>query len=150
VLVAGLYFAIEYLDVRGVIAIVILIRVAEKLLVQLVVFRNIGFKASDIKMLSRVGYTAIISIFSGIVTFILYESVRVPVTRLMRGLADMYFSAPKEVILEFVTGSAILGVSFAAFAAVYLTASYFAGIIDESEKEYVRRLFGNPLRRTGN
>lgn len=147
-LVASLYAAIGYFDMRGIIAIVVLIRIAEKLLVQAVVFRSIGVRPADIRLLGHVGNTAIVSILSGIVTFILYESIKAPFTRLARQAADAYFAAPSDVIVEFVTGSAILAVSFAAFAAVYLTACYFAGIIDESEKRYVRRLLRSPLGRT--
>jgi hypothetical protein len=145
-LVIALYLGITYLDMRGIIAIVVGIRITEMLFVEFVVFRSIGVRFSDLRLLGDVVKTAILSISAGIVTFILYEGVRGPIATFCTQTVSLYSS--NAIIAEFISGIAILGVSFSAFAIVYLSGAYLLGTIEESEKEHVRRLFRNTFSRT--
>ncbi|NNE66279.1 MAG: oligosaccharide flippase family protein [Pyrinomonadaceae bacterium] len=138
VLVAGLYLGILYLDMRWIIAIVVGIRIAEMLVVEFVVFRSIGAELSDLKLLSNVLKTGVLSILCGIVTFILYGAVRGPLGELVAGAARS-FSGASEIIPEFLSGATVLAVCFFVFAVLYLAGSYAAGTFEESEKQYVRR-----------
>ncbi len=147
VLVAGLYYGITFLDLRGVIAVVIVIRIAEMLFVEFVVFKSIGVKLSDIALLKNVGKTALLSIFSGIGTFFVYEAIRTAVPAGLRQMAEVNAGGISPVFVEFAGGTAVLGISFFAFLAIYLCGSYIGGTIEDSEKEYVRRLFRNTFSR---
>ena len=145
-LVISLYLGIIYLDMRGIIAIVVGIRIVEMIVVEFVVFRSIGTRLSDLRLLKNVAKTGVLSILAGIVTFFLYRSVRGPLGEYSANLVRNALSSPNEFIPEFFSGVAVLAVCFFVFACLYLAGSFAAGTIDESEKNYVRRILRIPER----
>ncbi len=149
VLVFGLIFGIRYFDMTEIIALVVGVRILEIIVVEIVVLRRVGMRTADFKLFANVGKTAILSIFCGIGTLLLYKYGGETLSGFSVNIVTMLLPAGKNVVLEFISGGLMLGIIFSAFAAAYIAGSYLIGTIDDSEKEHVRRLFRNKLSRSG-
>ena len=147
VLVAGLFYGIERFDMLGVVMIVVTARIAERIIIQLAVFRRIGFRPADFNFLRKLGITAAVSVLSGTMTFGIYETIRVPIVQWILGLANKYMASPNSLIIDFVSGMVILATCFIGFLTVYFTIAFYAGIIEDSEKKLLLRLFNKRLVR---
>ena len=147
ILIAGLYFGIGALDMRGIIALVVAVRISERIILQFAVFRTLGVQKNDIRLFSKVGTTGVISILTGITTYGLYRSIREPLSDHTREFISFFSSPPSAVIVEFASGITVLATCFIAFMAIYLPAAYFLNLLDDSEKEKLRRIFGKVFAR---
>ncbi len=147
VLVVSLYLGITYLSILGIIAIVVGVRTTELLLVEAIVLKKIGARASDLRLLAGVGKTAILSILCGIGTFFFYSTVKEPLGAFISQNNSGFLRGINENILDFVSGVFVLGVTCIVFAAAYFVGSYLIGTIEDSEKEHVRSLLRNTYAR---
>ena len=147
IIVASLYFGIGYLEMHGIIAIVIVVRISETLILQFVVFRHLGLQPKDITRFNNIGITAVISILSGVATYIFYVSFREQLAEIARDILGLFSAVPSTVIVEFVSGTTILATCFIGFMAIYVPAMYFCNAIDNNEKELIRRLIAKILLR---
>jgi O-antigen/teichoic acid export membrane protein len=147
VLVASLYFGIAHLDMRGIIAIVVIVRVLEKIILQFAVFRHLGLQPKDITLFNKIGMTAVISMLAGIATYILHWSIREPLAEITSEILSNFSALSNSVVVEFVSGTVILATCFIGFMAIYLTTVYFLNLIDESEKQIARRVIGKIFAR---
>jgi O-antigen/teichoic acid export membrane protein len=135
VLIIGLYLGIQYFSLRGIIAIVVGIRIAEKIFAETVVFRKIGVKFNDIYLLRNIGKTAVLSVLTGIITYFVYVNIRELMPGFGEKLTELVFGRAKIGVVNFISGSLILGICFAVYSSIYLVTSFLWGIIDEKEKK---------------
>jgi len=147
ILVASLYFGIRYLEIRGIVATVVVVRVLERIIIAFAVLRHLGLQPKDIRLFGNTGTTAVISILTGIATYILHGSIREPLAGITRETLGIFSASSNSVIVEFVSGITILAACFIGFMAIYLTAAYFCNLIDDSEKEFIRRIIGKIFTR---
>ncbi|MBK9767727.1 MAG: hypothetical protein IPP63_12290 [Chloracidobacterium sp.] len=91
--------------------------------------------------------TAVICVAAGIVTYFVYENIKVVVETTGEHLAREIFSTQKLAILNFVGGSLVLFISAAVFAPIYLFLANLWGVIEEDEKQSVRALISRILSR---
>jgi len=140
-LVAALWFGVQHFNLTGIISIVVITSLIERFISTTVLLRKLDVKWQDWRLLKAVGKTAIVSLFSGIITFFVYRQVREIMPTVGSNLVEMIFSQPKKNIVDFVSGSLTLGVSFAVFAPIYLFVMNRYNLIDEDEK----KIFKNSL-----
>lgn len=148
-LVTALWFGIQYFNLTGMIAIVVVATLFERVVSSMVLMRKLNVEWHDWRLLKDVGKTAVISLFAGVMTFFVYQQVREMMPAVGQDLAQMIFSAPKKSIIDFVSGGLILGISFAVFVPVYLFAMNWFDLIDESEKRIVKNYLGKFFGKIG-
>lgn len=136
-LVAALYFGIQNFDLRGMIAIVVVAILTEKLVTSVFVFRKLGIGRGDIKYLSTVGKTAVAAVLAGAATFLFYHFVSPSVSAFATDLFGGTFGIAKKTLVDFLAGSTVLGISFAIFTPIYLLGAHFLGFIDDEDRETV-------------
>ena len=137
-LVTALWFGIQYFDLRGMIAIVIITSLIERFISTSVLLRKLEVKWNDVNLLKGIGKTAIVSAFAAVITYIVYRQIREIVPALGNNLAQMLFSAPKQTIVDFLSGSTTLGISFMVFAPIYLFGMNYLNLIEDDEKELLK------------
>lgn len=142
ILLAALYFGIQYFDLRGMIAIVVVSALFEKFVIEVIIVRRLGIKTEDLYLLKDIGKTAIISIAAGVVTVFVYQYFKEIIPPVGENLAGMIFTAPTQGAVDSIAGSLILAASFAVFAVIYLLGINFWKVIDEEEKEFINKIFG--------
>ncbi len=148
-LVAALWFGVRHFNLTGIISIVVIASLIERFISTTVLLRKLDVKWRDWRLLEDVGKTALISLFAGIVTFFVYRQTREIMPGVGGDLAQMIFSAPKKSVVDFVSGSLTLGISFAAFAPIYLFLMNRFDLIDEGEKNFIKNSLGKFSGRFG-
>jgi O-antigen/teichoic acid export membrane protein len=137
-LVTALWFGVQHFNLTGMISIVVITSLIERLISTTVLLRKLNVKWQDWRLLRDVGKTAIISLLAGIVTFFVYRQVREIMPAVGRDMAQMISSAPKKGLVDFVSGSLTLGISFAVFTPIYLFVMNYFSLIDEGEKKIIK------------
>jgi O-antigen/teichoic acid export membrane protein len=141
-LFAALYFGIQYLDLRGIIAIVVATALCERLISCVMIARKLDIKRADARLLRGVWKTAFASLSAGIILFLIYWLAADSLRGFGASIVNSLFAAPKQSIVDFAAGAFTLGVCFAVFAPVYLFIMNLLGLIDDEEKALVKSILG--------
>ncbi|MEO6655404.1 MAG: oligosaccharide flippase family protein [Pyrinomonadaceae bacterium] len=139
-LVGVLYFGLGYFGMTGMITAAVGAIVIEKLIAESMVIRKLGLGSQHLPLLKNVIKTAVISLFAGFITYVVYTNVHDALLNIGEHFAEAVFSTTKLTTLNFVGGSLVLLVSACVFAPVYLLAGNFWGVIEEDEKREVKDL----------
>ncbi|MFN0277866.1 MAG: oligosaccharide flippase family protein [Pyrinomonadaceae bacterium] len=137
-LVAVLYFGLDHLGLAGMIAAAVGAILIEKLIAGIMVIHKLGLGSQNLPLLTITAKTALISVFAGVVTFVVYSNAHDYLRQAGENFAGQIFSTTQPATLNFVGGSFVLLVSGLVFAPVYLLAANFWGIIEKDEKQAVR------------
>ncbi len=140
-LVAVLYFGLGYFSLTGVITTAVGAVLIEKAITESMVIRKLGLGLRHLRLLDNVAKTAGITLLAGVVTWLVYSSANVYLFRIGRMIAEQTFGIVRPGVLDFLGGSLVLLVSLAVFAPIYLIAASFLGVIEDDEKQAVRRFF---------
>jgi O-antigen/teichoic acid export membrane protein len=143
-LLAALYYGIQYFDLRGMIAIVVVVSLTEKFVSTFVIARKFGVRREDARLLNGVWKTAFASVAAGIILFLIYWLAKDFLHNFGAGFVNAIFAAPKQSIVDFAAGAFTLGVCFAIFAPVYLILANAFDLIDDEEKAFIKSVFGKP------
>ncbi len=146
VLFSALYFGIQNLNLVGVIAIVVGIRIVEMLIVEAFVFSKIGAKWKDLYLLKNIGKIAVISVFVGLLMYPVYFYTKDLTPQIGKYLIGLFSSDAKPGVENFVSGMITLGISFVFYSVIYLILVSYWGIIDEDEKQAFLKIY-NKLRK---
>ena len=141
-LVAALYFGIQNFDLRGMIAIVVVINVLETIIVSTILAGKLGVKPEDWRLFKNVGKIALVSLIAGVFTFLIFGQIEKIGFSFGENLVGMFFDAPKQSVTDFVSGSLTLGFTFLIFAPVYLFGINYFGLIDREEKDLIKQTLG--------
>ncbi|HEY0427338.1 MAG TPA: oligosaccharide flippase family protein [Pyrinomonadaceae bacterium] len=144
-LVAALYFGIWHFNLSGMIAIVVVVSIIEKLISETAVIRKLGVGSKDLPLLKNVGVTAFISAAAGIATYLVYSNVKDAVFYYGEKLASALFAAPKESVTDFIGGGLTLFISGAVFGAIYLAGAFYFNVIEDGEKTLIKSFIIRPL-----
>jgi O-antigen/teichoic acid export membrane protein len=136
-LIAALYFGIQNFDLRGMIAIVVIAVLTEKLISSVAVLRKLEVNATDVSLLKDVAKTAVCAVLAGIFTFLFYTASNEKIAAFGADLAQNVLGFSKTGVIDFVSGVLVLGLCFLVFAPIYLLSANFFGIIDDGEKKFV-------------
>ncbi len=149
-LVAVLYFYLDQLGLVGIIAVAVGALLVEKFICEGMVIKKLGVGLNHLPLLKNVGKTAVVSIVAGFVTYFVYSNLHVYLERVGEHFAEETFHTTQLSTLNFFGGSLVLLISAAVFGPIYLLGANLCGLIEDDEKElvrkYVRRLL--PGRRT--
>jgi hypothetical protein len=144
-MVAALYFGISHFNLSGMIAIVVIVSVIEKLIAETVIIRKLGVGRKDLPLLKNVVKTAFVSLIAGIATYFVYSNIKDYVFQLGEKIAAALFSAPKLSVIDFIGGGLTLFISGLVFASIYLAGTYYFNIIEDGEKEMISSVVHRPL-----
>ncbi|MDQ3799633.1 MAG: oligosaccharide flippase family protein [Acidobacteriota bacterium] len=140
-MVAALYYGIQYFDLRGMIAIVVVTSVTERFVSSFLIARKLGVRSADARLLNGIWKTAFASLAAGVVLFLIYWLARDFLHNLGANIVNAMFAAPKPSIADFAAGAFTLGVCFAVFAPVYLILANAFDLMDDEEKAFIRTVF---------
>ncbi|MBK7802279.1 MAG: oligosaccharide flippase family protein [Chloracidobacterium sp.] len=146
-LVTVLYYGLEHFGLTGMITAAVGAIILEKIIAETMVIRKLGLGMHHLPLMTDVLKTAVICVAAGIVTYFVYENIKVVVETTGEHLAREIFSTQKLAILNFVGGSLVLFISAAVFAPIYLFLANLWGVIEEDEKQSVRALISRILSR---
>lgn len=141
-LVTALWFGIQHFDLNGMIAIVIITSLVERFISTTVLLRKLEVKFKDLRLMKGIGQTAIISLIAALITYVVYLQIREIIPVWGYDLAHSLFSSPKKTIVDFLSGSVTLGISFAIYMPIYLFGMNFLELIDDDEKNLIKKTFG--------
>lgn len=136
-LVAALYFGIQNFGLRGMIGTVVVATIVEKFISSIAVLRKLEVKPADASLLKGIGKTAVCAILAGALTFLFYTATRETIAAFGAGLAQNVFGFSKISLVDFVSGTLVLGICFLIFAPVYLLSANYFGVLDEEDKAVV-------------
>ncbi|MFT3746025.1 MAG: oligosaccharide flippase family protein [Pyrinomonadaceae bacterium] len=138
-LVGALYFFLDQLSLTGVIAVAVAALLLEKVIGETMVIRKLGLGWKDLPLLKGVGKVALITLFAGIITYIVYANVHVYLEGVGEHFAEEALDTHKVSILNFIGGSLVMLISGLVFAPIYLLAANFLGVIEDDEKKAVAK-----------
>ncbi len=139
-LISTLYFGLQYLDMRGMIAVAIGAMLIEKIFAETVIVRKIGFGVKDFHLLKNTVKTAFAAVFAGLVTYFFYHNTNEFLFNFSENLARTVFPSPKLGLLNFISGGFTLFITGLVYAPIYLLAAYYSGIIEAGEIQQVKLL----------
>ena len=139
-LVGALYFFLDRLSLTGVIAVAVAALLVEKVIGESMVIRKLGLGWKDLPLLKGVGKIALITLFAGIITYVVYANVHVYIEGIGEHFAEEAFDTRKASTLNFIGGSLVMLISGLVFAPVYLLAANFLGVIEDDEKKAVANI----------
>ncbi|MDQ2747001.1 MAG: oligosaccharide flippase family protein [Acidobacteriota bacterium] len=147
-LISALYFGIQHFDLRGMIAIVVVTSLIDRLVSAAVVIKKVGAGKRDLPLLTDVGKTALASLFAGVFTYVFYWQFQSAIFDWSVNFINTVFPLSKDSLVNFLAGSAVLASCALIFAPLYLLSANFFGIIETSEKEKIREFWRKVLRRS--
>jgi O-antigen/teichoic acid export membrane protein len=154
-LISALYFGIQNFDLRGMIAIVVVTTIVEKIISSFAVLRKLEVKRADLQLLSGIAKTAVCALIAGIFTFLFYRAANEEIAGFGAEFARNILGFSKTSVIDFAAGVLVLGICFLIFTPIYLLSANFFGVIDDDEKSVVRRqlsvvkaIFGSKFRVT--
>ncbi len=140
-LVATLYFGIQYLDLRGMITIVVAAFFVDKFVSTSIAWRKLGVKWSDLHLLKPVGKTALASAIAGAMTFIFDWVFDEKIAVWSANLMHAALPSAKQTLTDFISGCLILSVSALIFAPIYLFLMNRFGLLEDGEKRIIGKIF---------
>jgi hypothetical protein len=144
-LVAALYWGIWHFSLSGMITIVVVASIVEKIIAETVIIRKLGAGRKDLPLLKNVGKTAAVSLIAGIATYLVYTNIKDYVFYYGGKLASALFAVPKLAVTDFTGGGLTLFISGLVFAAIYLAGTYYFNIIEDGEKDLIKSIIVRPL-----
>ena len=144
-LVAALYFGIQNLDLRGMIAIVVGAFFVDKFISTVIAWRKLGVKWKDIHLLKDVGKTAVASLMAGAFTFLFDWFFDEKIASWSANLTHTIFPSAKQSLSDFFSGVMILSLSALIFAPIYFLIMNRFGLLEDGEKSLFNKIFGRAL-----
>ncbi|MEJ7699124.1 MAG: hypothetical protein WKF71_05690 [Pyrinomonadaceae bacterium] len=123
------------------IIIVVVNNVLEKLIVGLILAGKLGMKWEDWRFFKNVGKTALVSMFAGVITLFAFREVKDVSFDLGASVTRVIFTSPSQNVIDFVSGSLTLGVTFLIFVSIYIFGLHYLNLIDQNERELVSKIF---------
>ena len=141
-LIIVLWYGIYHFDLRGMIAIVVVAVLIEKIASLLKALRMLEVKREDVYLLKNVGKTAIAAAASGGILLMFYLLTK-------HFLLEMCFDFSRRALMlirfekaaDFFGGILFLGICFIIYALTYSFLAYRLGAIESEDKEKLAKLF---------
>jgi FkbM family methyltransferase len=140
-LVTALWFGIQYLNMAGMITIVVIISLLERFFLTRKVAKTVGFNRNDFYLLRNVVKIALAAVVAGAVLFTFYwffgETVR---TSLLSGINWLLNSYANQKVITFIGRASFLAVCFLVFAPFYLLLVFMLDTLEKEEKQWFLNL----------
>ena len=145
-MLAALYFGIRHFSMSGMIGIVVVVSVTEKIISETVIIKKLGIKLKDLIMFKEVGKTAIVSIAAGIAAFAFHYTLKNSIVDFAQNFLGGNFPQIKIGLVNFVAGSFELFLVFVIYSAIYLTGMNFWNVIEDEDKIMLKNALLNTRR----
>lgn len=139
-MIGVLYFGLGSFSLTGMITVAVSAIVIEKLIAEVMVIKKLGLDLGHLSLLKTTAKTALISVFAGLVTLIVYSTTHDYLQQLGERFAAEGLFVSRPSMLNFIGGGFVLVVSGLVFAPIYLLAANLWGVIEEDEKQAVRNV----------
>lgn len=139
-IIAALWFGIRHFDLTGMISIVVVSIVIERIVTFFKIKKLLGLRAADAGLLRNVLKTAVAALAAGLVLLVFHllaEDLLLPWSR--RLAEDVLGAVGVERFAGFFGGGLYLGFCLAVFAPVYLLLVKWFDLLREDEKQLLRR-----------
>jgi O-antigen/teichoic acid export membrane protein len=140
-MVFALWFGINYFDLRGVVAIVVVTTLVERTITIIRAARLLEVKRSDWGLLTNVGKTAVAVVIAGVIAYGAHLYIRTIAAGVAAFFAGLVFSIPKDSLLNLMSGGLTVALTGAVLFPIYFLIANFFGIITAEEKSSLKKLF---------
>ena len=121
----------------------------ERVIAEGMVIRKLGLGWQHLPLLKNIAKTAAASVIAGALTYVVYAMIHRSLLDLGEHFVEATFSTTKLSTLNFFGGGLVLAICAAVFLPTYLLAANMLGIIEQNEKDTVRKMVRKfiPFRR---
>jgi len=119
--------------------------VIDKLIAEAMVIRKLHLGVKDLHLLVNVAKTAFASIAAGVATYLVYVNFHSNLFAAAETFLSSSIGIAKASVVHFASGTFVLAVCALVFAPIYLAAANLLGLIEDEEKNTVRRIAGKIL-----
>ncbi|HQZ82043.1 MAG TPA: oligosaccharide flippase family protein [Pyrinomonadaceae bacterium] len=144
-LVSCLYFMLDEISMTGMIGLAVGAVVIDKLIAEAMVIRKLHLGVKDLHLLVNVAKTAFASIAAGVATYLVYVNFHSNLFAAAETFLSSSIGIAKASVVHFASGTFVLAVCALVFAPIYLAAANLLGLIEDEEKNTVRRIAGKIL-----
>lgn len=145
-LLAALWFGINHFDLRGMITIVVVVFLVEKIISLFKVLKVLGVERADVFLLKSVGKTAVAALVAGAVLFLFYWLTEYALLEICLNFARYTLALINlGKGAELLGGSLFLGVCATIYFVVYLYLANRLGALEQYEKDKFREIVSRRL-----
>ncbi len=145
-IIAALWFGIQNFNLTGMISIVVVSIVFERAVTFLKIRKLLNLKFDQIYLLKDIAKTALSAFIAGIFLFIFYWFTKdILLTYCVSFSESVLTKFGIEKFVGFFGGSIYLGMCLAVFAPIYIFLTNWFKLINEEEKESIKKLLLKPL-----
>jgi len=148
-LVAVLYYGLGRFGLTGMITTAVGAILIEKAIAETMIIRKLGLGWKHLPMLASVGKTAVISLVAGVFTYLVYDNLHDYLAIVGEHFAEETLHTQEQAALNFVGGSLVLLISGLVFAPIYLFLANAWGLIENDEKDVLKKSFRKFFLRRG-
>jgi O-antigen/teichoic acid export membrane protein len=140
-LIIMLTYGIQHFNLQGMIAIVVVSAVFDRVISFLKVAKTIRVTRSDFALLKKVGKTALIAVSVGVPTYFVYGQIKEFTPQIGEYLAKIILESPKATLIETLSGFLTLAFTGLFFAPIYLLGINYFDVISDDERAFVSGKF---------
>ena len=148
-MLAALYFGINHFSMSGMVGIVVVVTLVEKIISETIVIKKLNFSRQDLYLLKDVGKTAVASILAGIIAFAFYFATKETIFSAAQNLLHSIVPQLKNGLVNFAAGGTTLLVTFLVFAPIYLFIMNLWNAIDEEDKNFFKNIITHLFAKIG-
>jgi O-antigen/teichoic acid export membrane protein len=138
-IIAALWFGIQYFDLTGMISIVVVSIVFERIVTFIKIKNLLGLGSGQLYLLRNISKTAVAAFLAGIVLLAFYLLTRDFLLAFCLDLSESVLQTfGVEKFVGFLGGSLYLAICLAVFAPVYLLLVKWFNLLDDDEKEMLK------------
>jgi O-antigen/teichoic acid export membrane protein len=136
-LIITLFYGIQHFNLQGMITIVFISSIADRLISFVKVSKTVGAKLSDIYLLKRIGATALVSFVIGIPTYFFYLKALAISPPVADRLLGLFIESPKLHVAETLSGFITLFFTGLIFAILYFIGVVYLKVLTDEEKDFI-------------
>ena len=138
-----LWFGINYFELRGMIAIVVVTAIIERIIAAYKAWTTIGASWKDVVLLKNVGKIAFATSIAGIITFLFRWEFRQFASLVANWITENLSLTLEQNLTDSLAGVIVLASSGILFAIVYVILANYFKVISDDEKRFVKNFFSN-------
>lgn len=149
-IITALWFGIQYFDLTGMISIVVVSIIFERIVTFIKIRSILDLNFSHFHLLKDIGKTAVATLLSAIVLFAFYYLTKETLLPMCNNFVEsLLHPIGIEKFVGFFGGSLYLGMCLAVFAPIYVFLANWFNLIHDDEKEMIMNGLNKPLKILG-
>ena len=138
-----LWFGINYFSLRGMIAVVVVTAIIERIITAYRAWTTIGASWKDVVLLKNVGKIAFAALIAGIITFLFRWEFRQFASSVANLITENLSLKLEQNLTDSLAGVIVLASSGILFAIVYVILANYFKVISDDEKTFVKNFLSN-------